>query len=290
MTSSVLAPKVSALNSHVQKVDVHGVEIAIRTSGDSSKPWLVVCHGMALSSDEFLLLAEQLSDRWRILLWDMPGHGHSGALPDEINAEFMAEILAGLMLQRGIETAVLLGFSFGGIVAQYYARNHPSRLDGLILHACFAPFSQLPLLPSIAIRPVVFLTFETKSWAKVRAQFAKSCVSGISARKTAERSIDRLGKKGFLAMSRALLKSFQPDSSFRINCPLLLISGASDINGPRLRIAQAALMTVADGADRVVIPNATHCAHIEQPLEFAKAVDEFLTKRVKARSPAYCGD
>jgi len=260
------------------EVDFQGTRIACRVFGKQNQPLLVICHGMALCSDEFIALAEQLSDRWRVLLWDMPGHGNSGALPRTVSAEYMANALAKITQHFAISEMVLMGFSFGGVVAQYYARSHADKLKGLILHGCFAPFSQEPIVPRWLVCPVVFKTFGMKPWDVIRDEFAEICVSDSAAQNRTKSAADRLGKPGFVSMTRALLRSFKPDPNFRIDCPLLLISGENDINGPQLKMAQDALVSLSHSHHRVLVAGAAHCAHIDAPEPFSLSIKSFLER------------
>jgi len=59
----------------------------------------------------------------------------------------------------------------------------------------------------------------------------------------------------------------------KIACPTLVIGGAED--GPRGASAPVVASTVADGR-LVIIPDAAHLSHIENPQAFNAAVSEFL--------------
>lgn len=96
---------------------------AYRVLGEAPAPWLVIIHGLALDHREFLPFAETWSKDWRVLLWDMPGHGDSQPFPARFSLESAADGLDALLAKLGVERAVFVGFSFGGMVTQALARR-----------------------------------------------------------------------------------------------------------------------------------------------------------------------
>jgi len=248
-----------------------------RTLGEEG-PALAITHGVALSHDDLAGVGEAAAGAgWQVLLWDMPGHGRSGATRD-YSAAAMAQALDRVIAAAGIERATLLGFSYGGMVSQYWARANPDRLDALVAYGCFAPFTQKPPLPRFAIAPFITLTQGVKPWPALRRSFAAACAVSPDARAQVERAADRLGKPGFMAASRALLEAFVPDAQFRLDCPVLLIRGEKDSNAALLAPATESLAAVARAADRVAIAGAGHCAHLDQPGAFREAVLAFLAR------------
>lgn len=246
--------------------------------GQEGLPYLVVCHGMALSAAEFAILEEALRGRFRVLLWDMPGHGASGPLGAVETLEDVADALVGLLDHLGIAQAAVLGFSFGGMVAQAFHRRVPHRIEAMILFGCFAPYLQKPLVPISLAGPVTWLLFGMKPWPKLRYDFAKACSSNADWLPIGEALVERLGRQGFMSMERILLRSFRPDPDFSIQVPLLLLKGAQDVNGAALVTSFERLRAVAHQASEVVIPHAGHSAHVDAPEAFSAAVREFLLK------------
>lgn len=98
---------------------------------------LVLLHGANLSLFSWEPWVRQLNDSFRVILLDLPGHGLTGATPDEnyspaAMARFVEKFLGALGLT---EQFILAGHSMGGHVAWRYALAHPDRLTGLILMA-----------------------------------------------------------------------------------------------------------------------------------------------------------
>lgn len=108
-----------------------GRKFAWRESGSGAP--LVLIHGWGSSSAIFAELMVQLPDQ-HTLAPDLPGYGASDPAPrfdlDPLAADFSSWFDA-----LGLESITLLGWSLGGILAQYLARRFPQRIERLILVA-----------------------------------------------------------------------------------------------------------------------------------------------------------
>ncbi|MEO1150246.1 MAG: alpha/beta hydrolase [Pseudomonadota bacterium] len=103
---------------------------------DSGKPPIVLVHGASANlKDMKVALGDALSADTRVLIFDRPGRGYS-TRPD--NGHLVAEqarlIHAGLE-KLEIEKPIILGQSFGGIVALSYALQYQDEMAGLVLLA-----------------------------------------------------------------------------------------------------------------------------------------------------------
>jgi pimeloyl-ACP methyl ester carboxylesterase len=69
-----------------------------------------------------------------LLAPDAPGFGKSPALPpDEYETGSVVGMVRGLLDERGIDRAILMGHSWGGTITTAFAAAHPERVDGLVL-------------------------------------------------------------------------------------------------------------------------------------------------------------
>lgn len=251
--------------------------VRYRIIGDPDAPWIVVCHGLGGDHAEFTPLAERLAGKWRVLLWDMPGHGASQPAPKRFSVAAIAESLRAVLLWEGVERPVFLGFSFGGIVAQALVRQGlPVR--GLVAYGCFAPYLQPAPVPPWSKGLSVMMGFGLLPWARLKILFAERCALSPPGRSAVERTVEGLGRTGFLGMSRALLDAFDLDRDFRIPGPLMILKGAEDSNRALLDIGTQALLDVHPDATVVVVPQAGHAAHLDQPSAFESAVLDFLER------------
>jgi proline iminopeptidase len=109
--------------------------IYYRTFG-SGKPLLIINGGPGMNSDGFEGLAKALSSGNLTIIYDQRGTGRS-ALPlldsSTITMQLMIDDIEAIRTTLGIERLSILGHSFGGMLASYYAALHPEHLDHLIL-------------------------------------------------------------------------------------------------------------------------------------------------------------
>ena len=104
----------------------------------SGKPLLVINGGPGMNSDGFTFIAEELSKRnkCQTITFDQRGTGQS-ALEDTnaeaITMDLMVQDMENLRTHLKIETWTILGHSFGGILATYYASKHPEHVEKLIM-------------------------------------------------------------------------------------------------------------------------------------------------------------
>ena len=97
--------------------------------------WLVLIHGAWASHGWWRWQAPELSRDYRVLSLDVRGHGQSSTLEGEYSVDGFARDLGMLLQKLGIEDAVLVGWSMGGIISMQYCLNHPSKVRALILIA-----------------------------------------------------------------------------------------------------------------------------------------------------------
>lgn len=83
----------------------------------------------------------KLADHFRIIVFDMRGHGRSGLGSKEFSIALLADDLNLLMEALSIKEAVLIGYSSGGSVAQEFAIQHQEKVAGLILCGGFSEVS-----------------------------------------------------------------------------------------------------------------------------------------------------
>lgn len=130
----------SALNSPTvlsSAVSSDGTAIAYRVVGDPGAQPLVLVHGWSQSAACWgpELLAE-LAERFRVIAVDLRGHGHSD-VPESgyDSAEQWADDLTAVLDDVGVrEGALLLGWSYGGIVvSDYVAARGVDRVAGIVL-------------------------------------------------------------------------------------------------------------------------------------------------------------
>lgn len=140
----VWSPRFSGPQTHPWKVSARSVflgnhEFIVRQTGDPSKPSLILIHGLGGASlTEWYEVGPRLADDFHLTIVENRNHGLSPHFSRGFEVEDVADDIAGVMAQLGIDAAHVVGYSMGGTVAQALAYRHPSRVDRIVLIATFA--------------------------------------------------------------------------------------------------------------------------------------------------------
>ncbi|QQZ15410.1 MULTISPECIES: alpha/beta fold hydrolase [Rhodococcus] len=120
-----------------ETVGVDGTPLVYSVTGDPDARALVLLHGWAQSSKCWGPgVLDELAARYRVIAVDLRGHGYSGA-PDTGYADsaiWAGDVDAVLTAEGVTSGAVLLGWSYGGLViCDYLASHGTSAVDGVVL-------------------------------------------------------------------------------------------------------------------------------------------------------------
>jgi len=113
---------------------VAGLRLHVRDTGPKNAPAVIMLHGLGSSLQTWEPWAQTLSARFRVIRFDLPGFGLTGADPtgDYSDDRGMAVLLA-LMDALSVPHAALIGNSMGGKLAWMFAATYPARVDRLVL-------------------------------------------------------------------------------------------------------------------------------------------------------------
>lgn len=89
---------------------------------------------------------QPLAERFRVIVFDPRGAARSDTGPPDMTMEDLADDAAALLDELGIDSAHVFGTSFGGMVAQHLALEHPARVRKLVL-ACTTAGGATHVLP-----------------------------------------------------------------------------------------------------------------------------------------------
>ena len=121
-----------------------GLTVHVRDYGPRDAPVIMLLHGSSASLQTWEPWVEQLSEDYRVITYDQPGHGLTGPTPDgNYDTEVFVETAQGVTEALELDRFVNGGRSMGGWVSWNYALAHGDRLDGLLLvSASGAPDAQ----------------------------------------------------------------------------------------------------------------------------------------------------
>src|SRR5688572_14917782 len=94
---------------------------------------VIFIHGFPFSSDMWSQQAQGLNNNFRVITYDIRGHGKSDIGDGQFSIELFAEDLLALIDASGLEKVVLCGLSMGGYIALRSAEKFPDRIMGLVL-------------------------------------------------------------------------------------------------------------------------------------------------------------
>lgn len=114
------------------RVGCDGVEINYRSIGSGED--VILIHGLAASQAFWHpLVVQGLAEQHQVTVYDLRGHGYSSMPCTGYTSAVMAEDLHHLLDHLDIESAHVVGHSFGGLIALHYAILHPERTQSLTL-------------------------------------------------------------------------------------------------------------------------------------------------------------
>ena len=254
-------------------------QLLYRTAGSGEA--LLLLHMSPRSSDEFLELMSLLATERQVIAMDMMGFGDSDTpTRPYVMADYAADAIA-LLDSLNIQTASILGHTFGAFVVGEIAAAYPQRVKNLIL--------------------CNILGLDTNTTAKVNKKYAtgfllKEDGSHLMERWTARLKyidspelnhrwvLDDLKAFGRTAYAARAATEYWPTAAERfqrITCPTLLLWGLEEVNEfERQGLAKAKdrfWVTQAIANNQVIeLDHGTICMMNQIPNEIAKIVSRFL--------------
>lgn len=282
----------------LQFVEVAPFRFAYREQGDPAHPPLVLLHGLSENSAFFWRpLIADFQDDYRILAFDLLGHGASSSRPRwGYRTEKQADLLARALRQIEPRPAVIVGHSLGGMLAARLAIDHPDRVSRLVLYDTPLPqgparnlFYALRTLPLHTVLPLSPLLLpDAGNLVGSQSLFRRIMRFVLMQWRVPLRDEQREGE--FLDYSldndRVGLGYSLRDGFFmhdlsgdlpRLNVPTCLIVGEHDT---LVRLDD--MRALARSHPRMqlrVIADAGHVALIDQPQRFNRVLRAFLSRK-----------
>ena len=268
--------------------DVAGLRLHVRDTGPRDAPSVIMLHGLGSSLHTWEPWAQALSDRYRVIRYDLPGFGLTGA--DQTGADQTGDytdargeaVLVALMDRLGVQKASLIGNSMGGKLAWQFAADHPDRVDKLVLISPdgFASpgfgYGKEPKVPAVArVLPYTLPTF------LLRMNLAPAYGDPTRLTEdTVRRYRDLMLAPGVrqALLDRTAQVRLQPPEPMlrRIQAPTLLVWGEKDALIPFSNAA--AYLKVLPHARLVSFPGLGHVPQEEDPARSLVPVAAFMAE------------
>jgi pimeloyl-ACP methyl ester carboxylesterase len=246
------------------RLDRDGVAIHYEDHGQG--PAILLSHGYSATCRMWDGQIAALKDRWRVIVWDMRGHGESdyptdpAAYSEAATVEDMAAILRACDIRR----AVIGGLSLGGYMSLAFHLAHPAITRAVMI------FDTGPGFRNAEAR---------EAWNQRSRQRADDLdARGFAALGSSEevRTSRHRDASGLAGAARGMLTQ-QDDAVIRsletIAVPSLVLVGSED---KHFLAATDYMARKIPGAAKVVIEGAGHASNLHQPAAFNSAVESFL--------------
>ncbi|WFU32880.1 alpha/beta fold hydrolase [Bradyrhizobium brasilense] len=247
------------------KLNRNGVEIYYEVHG--SGPPLILTHGYSSTSAMWQGQIEALSQRHKLILWDMRGHGQSDYPddPDAYSEALTVGDIAALLDAAGADKAIVGGLSLGGYMSLAFHRAYPERVRALLI------IDTGPGFKKDDAREVW-----NKRARETGDRFDREGLEVLRSLSAERASVTHRNARGLALAARGMLAQRDArviESLPGIQAPSLVVVGADDT--PFLA-ASDYMAAKIPGAQKAVIPNAGHAVNIDQPQAFITAVLPFL--------------
>lgn len=245
--------------------------------GGAGPRTVMFLHGIGGNRDSFAEDLPRLAGSWRVMAWDMPGYG-SSPLPDQFTFESLAESVLAVLDTEGAERAVLVGHSFGGMIAQETVARFPQRVAGLVLFATTPAFGgEDDTFKNEFLAHRLAPLDQGKTMSEIAVELTKGLFGPNppeAARRRAIASMAAIAPEAYRAALHCLVRFNRTGDLARIACPTLVLAAEHDrLAPPRTMERMAARIP---GSAYRCLAGAGHLANFEQPAAFAAALDEFL--------------
>ena len=245
--------------------ELNGFEIGYDVSG--SGPAVMFTHGYQASRRMWDAQRQALDDRYRVITWDLRGHGESGIDDDpaRYSHDLLLRDMLALLERLDVDRAVLVGHSLGGFASLRFYLDHPEMVRALVLFGSGPGYRD----PDARAK-----------WNEMAERFAGGMEKrGLELLKRAGPEVSSAVHRSAQALahaSRGMLA--QQDSRVmdvitEISVPTLVIVGSED---KQFLGSSEYMAKKIPGARLEIIEGGAHAANMEKSEAFNAALLEFL--------------
>ena len=248
---------------------------------------VVLLHGFTGSTVSWNRFIEAYKDKFKLFVIDLPGHGKT-ITPSPLSMEQCCQDIHDILLEHGIRTFHLLGYSMGGRTALSYATLYQSQLKSLVLESATPGLelaeekqSRMEHDEHLALRieqdgVESFINF----WENIPLFESQKKLPEEVRKSIREERLSQTNEG--LALSLRCMGTGSQTSWWQslqeIKVPALLIVG--ELDQKFIRINNRMKKSLVN-SEFIVVQNAGHAIHVERPEFFGKIVEEFVLANQK---------
>ena len=270
-----------------QFVEINGLTVHYKTMGQG-EPIFVLLHGFGASLYSWHDVMEPLSLYGTIISFDRPAFGlterpMTWEAENPYSSQASVDLLLGLLEHFNVQKVILVGNSAGGTISMQFTLQHPERVKALILvdpaiydgggRSWLRPFYKTPQMNHLG--PLIVRSIQNNGIDMIKmawydpSKIKPETMTGYTKPLQADNWDRALWY--FTAASQV---SDLPGRLSEFTLPVLVITGDTDRIVPTANSVR--LAGALPNAKLIIIPQAGHVPHEEQPVLFLQAVDEFL--------------
>ncbi len=114
-------------------LDRKGCPLHYWVGGPEGRPLVVFTHGACVDHHAFDPTLPIVAQHYRVLNWDVRGHGRSQPMGEAFSLPLAVEDLLAMVDKLGYDKAVFVGHSNGTYISQELAFRHPERVQALVI-------------------------------------------------------------------------------------------------------------------------------------------------------------
>ena len=244
-----------------------------RVDGRERAPVLMLSHSLGQDHGMWDMQAADLAADFRVLRYDIRGHGASDVTPGDYTIEQLGTDALALADALGIERFAFCGVSLGGMIGQWLAAQAPDRLEAVVLanSSARADAKGMETRRSTVLQGGMASIADMVMGRFFSPDAADADSPVVASSRRTLLTTDPVGYAGCCAAIRdmdhtAVLRG--------IRTPALIISGDRDISLPWAGHGEVLARTIPGAHVRHL--QAAHLSNLEAPRSFTSAVRQFL--------------
>lgn len=251
-----------------------GLQHYYRIDGNDDRPVLIFSHSLGCDHTQWDAQAADLQAHFRVLRYDLRGHGATETSPGEYSIELLARDALAIADAVGVGQFAFCGLSLGGMIGQWLAANTPERVTHLVLANTSARFPD-PAPMETRRRTVLEHGMSAIADSIMQRFFtAESLAANPPAVAAIRRIVLATNPLGYAGCCAAVRDMNQTAILDAIDARVLIIVGDRDVSTPWDGHGEVLAREIAQ-AGIVHLPTA-HLSNLERPRSFTVALTRFL--------------
>lgn len=254
-------------------VDAAGARLHAREDGHPDAPAILLCGSLGTNLDLWDPQVAELASDHRVLRFDTRGHGRSGVPDGDYDLAALGRDALAVLDAAGVEEALVVGVSLGGLVGLWLAVHAQQRVRGLVAANTAArigsPEGWEERIRAVraggmeAVRAPVEQRFFSAAFRGARPDVVEAVLTVLTA----------TSPTGYAGCCAALRDADLRSAVGGIAVPTLVIGGTRD---EATDLGEARRLAAAVPGARLTVLEAGHLAHVEVPEDFTAAVRSWL--------------